>query len=211
MERPTDYGTRKFASCKKCSWTGPLESFERRAALIQEKIKIICPKCNGESEFKSNTFAKSSTRLPEEMTFISGGQTGVDRGALDAAIERGIPHRGWCPKGRKAEDGPIPPQYNMQEMDDWQYWRRTEKNVLDSDGTLVLPGKRASKGTELTIKVARRNKKPLAVVDIDNPNTPDIIRAWIKLHNIKIMNVAGPRESGEPGISKKTYELLLGL
>ncbi|NDV21555.1 putative molybdenum carrier protein [Desulfovibrio sp. JC022] len=145
------------------------------------------------------------------MTFVSGGQTGVDRGALDAAIERNLAHRGWCPKGRKAEDGPIPAKYNMQEMVDWQYWKRTEKNVLDSDGTLVLPGHTESKGTALTIRLARKHGKPIAVISLDRRDAAQTIRAWITAHNIKVMNVAGPRESGAPGINQKTRELLIAL
>ncbi|NDV25045.1 molybdenum cofactor carrier [Desulfovibrio sp. JC010] len=145
------------------------------------------------------------------MTIVSGGQTGVDRGALDAAIELGIPHRGWCPKGRKAEDGPIPARYNMRETIGWQYWIRTEKNVLDSDGTLIFPGEKESKGTALTVRLARKHGKPLAVVDPNSPDAVETIRAWIAANNIGIMNVAGPRESGAPGISRKIRELLYSL
>lgn len=211
MERPAEYGTKKFATCEKCSWTGPLEYFDRQADLLNSKITLNCPKCGGKSPFKSSTFTKEPGFFPKNMTIISGGQTGVDRGALDAAIERGIPHRGWCPKGRKAEDGTIALKYNMQEMNDWQYWKRTEKNVLDSDGTLVFPGSCKSKGTALTIRLARKLGKPIAVIPLDSPDATQTVRAWIAAHNIKNINIAGPRESGAPGIGKKTFEFLINL
>ena len=108
MEVPAEYGIKKYATCKKCSYTGPLATFNRQAGLYPAYKKLFCPKCGATSDAASCSFYKGPDSLPQELTIISGGQTGVDRGALDAAIELGIPHRGWCPKGRKAEDGPIP-------------------------------------------------------------------------------------------------------
>ncbi|WP_419780503.1 putative molybdenum carrier protein [Maridesulfovibrio sp.] len=211
MERVAEYGTKKYATCKKCSHTGPLASFGKQAALFPAEIQIICPKCGTISKQNDNSFNKGPDSLPKGLTIISGGQTGVDRGALDAAIERNIPHYGWCPKGRKAEDGTIPSKYNMQETEGWQYWIRTEKNVLDSDGTLIFPGRHKSKGTELTIRLARKHQKPVAVVALDSPDAAETILAWVAANNIRKMNVAGPRESGAPGIGAKTRELLAGL
>ncbi|WP_081434571.1 putative molybdenum carrier protein [Maridesulfovibrio salexigens] len=208
MEIPAEYGTKKYATCTRCSYTGPLATFNRQAGLFPEDITLFCSKCGSAFDSASSYFAKGSTLLKEGFTIISGGQTGVDRGALDAAIELGIHHRGWCPKGRKAEDGPIPSRYNMQETSGWQYWIRTEKNVLDSDGTLIFPGKQESKGTALTIRLARKHSRPVAVVSLENPDAGETVRAWIAARNIKIMNVAGPRESGAPGIGRKTRELL---
>jgi predicted Rossmann-fold nucleotide-binding protein len=69
---------------------------------------------------------------------VSGGQTGVDRAALDVAIACGIPHGGWCPRGRISEAGPIPAHYQLTETDSFKYWVRTERNVIDSDATLIL-------------------------------------------------------------------------
>ena len=211
MERPTEYGTTKYANCKECSHTGPLASFDKQAALFSAETKLICPQCGAVMKQEENSFHKGPDSLPEGMTFISGGQTGVDRGALDAAIERNIPHQGWCPKGRKAEDGIIPRKYNMQETEGWQYWIRTEKNVLDSDGTLVFCGKHKSKGTALTIRLARKHRKPVAVVALDSPNAQETVLAWIAANSIRRMNVAGPRESGIPGIERKTREFLASL
>src|SRR5437868_610576 len=108
---------------------------------------------------------------------ISGGQTGVDRAALDVALELGIACGGWCPKGRLAEDGPIPERYPLKETNLPVYPQRTEWNVRDSDGTLVLtlgsPAKNGElapegSGTALTIELARRQKKPCLVVDLNN-------------------------------------------
>ncbi|MFW5497876.1 MULTISPECIES: putative molybdenum carrier protein [unclassified Maridesulfovibrio] len=208
MEIPAEYGTKKYANCPKCSYTGPLATFNRQAGLFPEDSILFCPTCGAASDAAHSSFSKAPELVREGFTIISGGQTGVDRGALDAAIELGIPHRGWCPKGRKAEDGPIPPCYNMQETSGWQYWIRTEKNVLDSDGTLVFAGKNKSKGTALTIKLARKHSKPIAVISLDSPDLVDTVRAWIAAKNIVTMNVAGPRESGAPGIGRKTRELL---
>ncbi|WP_320172672.1 putative molybdenum carrier protein [Maridesulfovibrio sp.] len=209
MEIPTEYGTKKYANCSKCSYTGPLATFNRQAGLFPDNAIIFCPICGSASDAASSSFSENTDLLHEGLTIISGGQTGVDRGALDAAIALGIPHRGWCPKGRKAEDGLIPLYYNMQETSGWQYWIRTEKNVLDSNGTLVFPGNHESKGTALTIRLARKHGKPVAVVHLDCPEAADTVRAWISANKIKTMNVAGPRESGSPDISRKTQQLLI--
>lgn len=92
------------------------------------------------------------------IKIISGGQTGVDRAALDAALQLGIPCGGWCPKGRKAKDGPIPDRYPLKETESGSYPVRTEMNVRDSDGTLILTWGRPTGGTALTVRLARRHK-----------------------------------------------------
>jgi hypothetical protein len=139
---------------------------------------------------------------------VSGGQTGVDRAALDLALELGLPCGGWCPKGRKAEDGPIAPCYPLRETPSDDYAQRTEWNVRDSDGTLVLTVGPPTEGTAFTVAVAARLKKPCLVVDLAEPMQADSVRSWLARHRIKALNVAGPRESKSPGIYQKARTAL---
>ena len=140
---------------------------------------------------------------------VSGGQTGVDRGALDAAIEAGIPAGGWCPKGRRAEDGRIPEIYPLQETDSADYQVRTERNVVDSDATLILCRGPLTGGTQETQRMALRHGKPLLVIDLDDPSPAQEVREWLVRHGVKTLNVAGPRESHSPGIRKAAHDYLL--
>ena|ERR1700687_213803 len=139
---------------------------------------------------------------------LSGGQTGVDRAALDFAIERGIPHGGWCPKGRKAEDGPIPAQYRLTEMPTEDYGARTRKNVEAADGTLIIKRGELKGGTGYTAEIAQELGKPLYLLDADEPLNRASFEAWVQTHRIKVLNVAGPRESQCPGIYQKVKEVL---
>ena len=144
---------------------------------------------------------------------ISGGQTGVDRAALDIAIELGIPHGGYCPKGRLAEDGIIPSKYNLIEHASVQYAVRTLENVLLSDGTLILHIGIISNGTALTKEFCIQQRKPLIIINILNESKSDWLNFnnWLKDNSINILNVAGPRES-EGSIyigSKKILRYLL--
>ena len=152
---------------------------------------------------------KESRMFSHIKKIISGGQTGVDRAALDAALKLGISCGGWCPKGRKAEDGPIETRYPLQETSSAKYSVRTEKNVRDSDATLVLtrPGQ-ASAGTALTIKLAQRQKKPYLVIDLLGKSDLETVRNWIEANHIRVLNVAGPRESEARGIHDKAFEFL---
>lgn len=136
-----------------------------------------------------------------DTKIVSGGQTGVDRGALDAAIELNVRHGGWCPRGRLAEDGRIPERYCLKETLSAEYPARTEQNVIDSDGTLILFRQKMQGGTELTRRLATKHGKPLLPVDLDDP--PDIaaVRAWLAEHSVAVLNVAGPRESSVAGIA----------
>ena len=151
-------------------------------------------------------------KLPPEAArpgkIVSGGQTGVDRGALDAAIALGIPHGGWCPRGRLAEDGTIPARYQLTETDSPEYRARTEKNVRDSDATLILYRGELKGGTELTRQLAKRHAKPCLVVDLDHPTDLEEIRQWLSQPQITVLNVAGPRESQSPGISARAADFL---
>lgn len=142
---------------------------------------------------------------------VSGGQTGVDRAALDAAIEAGLPHGGWCPQGRLAEDGPIPPLYELMETDQADYRFRTECNVVDSGGTLILYCRRLSGGTLLTSRFAEMHHRPCLLVDLGRRVAVAEIVGWLKEWGIEVLNVAGPRESTQPGIYRRALRLLAEL
>lgn len=142
---------------------------------------------------------------------ISGGQTGVDRGALIAAIELGIEHGGYCPRGRLAEDGPIDDRFQLTETESSTYHVRTEKNVLESCGTLIIHRGPVVGGTALTEKFAQRHQKPCLKIDLSAPQPPvrvEIIRAWLRKHRIEVLNIAGPHESSQPGIEEETRHLM---
>jgi len=142
------------------------------------------------------------------LKVVSGGQSGVDRAALDAGRTLGLPLGGWCPRGRKAEDGAIDPSYPLDETPDEGYAQRTEWNVRDADGTLVLTRGRPSGGTALTIAVARRRGRPLLVLDLEAGPGPDEVRQWLEASGIAVLNVAGPRESQRPGIGAQARAFL---
>jgi len=139
---------------------------------------------------------------------ISGGQSGVDRAALDAALELGIVCGGWCPRGRLAEDGRIPDRYPLRETPASGYAQRTEWNVRDADATLVLHRGRMRGGTALTVALARRLQRPCLTVDLAETADPDAIRAWLAARRVAALNVAGPRESQAPGIGELARTVL---
>jgi hypothetical protein len=142
---------------------------------------------------------------------ISGGQTGVDRAALDVAIELKIPHGGWCPKERLSESGTIPFHYSLQETETSDYSERTKLNIRDSDGTLIIVPKLpvdVTDGTILTIQEVQDKRKPYYLFDLSGKEDLSSISVWLKKNNIRILNVAGPRESQSPGIYNRCYELL---
>ena len=141
---------------------------------------------------------------------ISGGQTGADRAALDVAIDYGIPHGGWIPKGRKTEDGILPDKYNLQEMPTSSYPKRTEKNILDSDGTLIISHGELTGGSALTRKLATKHGRPWLHIDLDtiDVDPSNVIKPWIGMYGIKVLNVAGSRASKDPDIYKDTVKLL---
>jgi hypothetical protein len=146
---------------------------------------------------------------------VSGGQSGVDRAALDFAVARGIPYGGWCPKGGWAEDFPDPPgllsRYpGLRETPSSDTRKRTEWNVRDSDATLVLTRSDAnSPGTSFAVSSAESHAKPHLVIDIDSPDAADGIRAWLGDHPaIRTLSIGGPRESEAPGIYRAALSLL---
>lgn len=146
---------------------------------------------------------------------VSGGQTGADRAALDAALRLGVAYGGWCPRGGLAEDLPRPPgllaRYpGLTEAPTPEPAERTRLNVRDSDGTLVLtrrPG-RLTGGTALTVRIAEELGKPLLVVSPDTGAAAEEVRAWLARTGVRVLNVAGPRESKEPGLYDATTRVL---
>ena len=129
---------------------------------------------------------------------ISGGQTGVDRAALDAAIKLEIPHGGWIPQGRMTENGPLPPEYQLEETESTSYADRTEKNVLDADGTLIISRGPLTGGSEYTRDVAIRHNRLWLHIDLKQIpafQAAITINDWIAKKRIEILNVAGPRAS----------------
>ncbi len=137
---------------------------------------------------------------------ISGGQTGVDRAALDAALVAGISIGGWCPLGRKAEDGIIASRYLLDETATADYDERTDLNVRDSDGTLILYRNTLTGGSLRTFHLARdKHHRPVMQVNLDEPSSAETVLKWISLNKVQVLNVAGPRESKAPGIGKQAH------
>lgn len=166
------------------------------------------------------TPSSSHPRTPQlamarTLTMISGGQTGVDRAALDAALKLDVPVDGWCPRGRIAEDGALAECYQLRETPSSRYPERTEWNVRDSDGTLLLPYGRLLGGTGLTARLASRYEKPTLRIDLADPadrrNAASKILAWMSETGITRLNVAGPRASSAPEVYDIARRILLRL
>jgi len=143
---------------------------------------------------------------------VSGGQTGADRAALDFAIAKGIPHGGWCPRGRRAEDGKIAARYQLRETQGTKYAQRTEWNVRDSDGTVVFtvdPHLRG--GVKRTVEFAREYRKPWLHLSQTVPleSSVEQLRNFLLDHQIEVLNVAGSRASREPEVGSFVREVLL--
>ncbi len=140
----------------------------------------------------------------------------MDRAALDVSIELGISCGGWCPRDRLAEDGVIPDHYPLTETSSAEYEERTEWNVRDSDGTLIIVHLPPTGGTAYTIEAARKQGRPYLVIDLDEIGASDKawadgvvrIRQWLVAEGIEVLNVAGPRESKVPGIRQEASDIL---
>lgn len=148
------------------------------------------------------------------MMIISGGQTGADQAALDAAIALGLPHGGWLPKGRKTENGPLPMRYALGELDSPRYRDRTEKNVLAAGGTLIFSFGPLSGGSALTEALAIRHNRPCLHIDfelIEKERAAALVEHWLREEGLEVVNVAGPRASSEPRIYEAVYALLTSL
>jgi hypothetical protein len=149
-----------------------------------------------------------------QLKIISGGQTGVDRGALDAAMMAGSAHGGWCPRGRRAEDGVIPPQYQLTETPDDQYGQRTAWNIRDADATLVLieSSNDVRGGTLLTFRECRRQGKPRYAARLSTcRDSPEVVARELRRRRVTTLNIAGPRESKRPGIQDTARRFVLAM
>jgi hypothetical protein len=142
---------------------------------------------------------------------VSGGQTGADRAALDAALDAGTPCGGWCPRGRRAEDGVIPRHYPLTEIDSPHYPDRTLRNVQDSDATVILSFGALTGGSAATSRFCREAGRPCLVIDANHASTAQAARfisQFIAEHEVETLNVAGPRASGQPAIHDYVYAAL---
>ena len=145
---------------------------------------------------------------PRLERIVSGGQTGADRAALDWAIAHGISHGGWCPSGRRAEDGPVAQRYALRETPSHEYQQRTRWNVRDSDGTLIIS--RAAElrgGSAYTVRCAERLGKPWRHIH-PGADSVENITGFLDQHRIRTLNVAGPRVSTDPGIYEYVFAVL---
>ena len=152
--------------------------------------------------------------MSKDIVIISGGQTGADRAGLDFAINHEIPHGGWCPKGRKSLDGPLDEKYRLKETPSDDYLQRTEWNVRDSDATVVFTlAEKATGGSAKTLSFARKHKKPFLHLSQTMLGQSDKLVRFLEERGVRRLNVAGSRESKEPGIydwATKVLEKALG-
>lgn len=170
-----------------------------------ETYCLKCLELNIEPRLSSRATAEKSLKI------VSGGQTGVDRAALDAALEAGAPCGGWCPADRLAEDGPIPAKYPLRELKDGGYAERTLANVKDSDGTVIIHAGELEGGTRQTLAFCVERGKPHLLVESNEISVDEaagLIADFIKRHRIVTLNVAGPRASKQPQIYAYTYAVI---
>ena len=142
---------------------------------------------------------------------ISGGQTGADQAALDAAIQWRIPHGGWISKGRLTEAGRLPGKYRLKELPTDSYTKRIEQNVIDSDGTLIISHGDLTGGSRYTHEKAEEHKKPCLHIDLEKINAfqaAHVVKKWASDNNIESLNVAGPRLSRDKYIYQAAMRLL---
>lgn len=154
-----------------------------------------------------NKNIKDLYSLPEGFKIVSGGQSGADVAALDWALAEGVPHGGWCPKGRKSEDGLIDARYQLIETPDSKYLQRTEWNVRDSDATLIFTlSTKLDGGSKKTAEFAQALGKPYLHF---RPGVhPKFIARFLAQYQVNILNIAGKRETSAPGIYLMVFDTL---
>ena len=136
------------------------------------------------------------------LKVVSGGQTGADRAALDWALSHKLPCGGWCPKGRKAEDGAIDAKYPLKESLSASYLQRTEWNVRDSDATVLFSlASELTGGSKETAEFAKKHHKPWIHLAAGDQDVAQRLKDWLTQNAVAVLNVAGPRASKEPGIA----------
>ena len=147
-------------------------------------------------------WGRRATRPPlqtlQNVKMISGGQTGVDRAALDAALKHGIDCGGWCPEGRLDELGQIPGRYPVKELEHGGFAERTLQNVKDSDGTVIISFEKLRGGTEYTVQCCIEQQRPHKLIDaakISAQNAAKMVFDFVRQYKIDVLNIAGPRES----------------
>ncbi len=142
---------------------------------------------------------------------VSGGQTGVDQAALDAAIAHGVDYGGWLPVGRRTENGPLPARYRMNVLSFGGYPHRTRRNVLDSGATLIIANGPLTGGSALTAKIARSEGKPFMFVDLTKFGKKEsvvFVNEWLHKNRPEILNIAGPRASSDETIYETAFNLI---
>jgi hypothetical protein len=183
----------------------PMGSASKEELLASDEMQELLAECRRIERERASMRAAMIDKV------ISGGQTGADRAALDAALACGVPHGGWCPKGRLAEDGVIPDRYELTETEGSSYLARTERNVKRSDGTVILTMEGLTGGSARTADFARRHRKPflhLELQDMSDAEAASLLANFAGTHDVRRLNVAGPSAGSEPAIYARVLSVM---